>query len=43
VSSGDRDADVRNGVQRFAEVFERYVRAHPEQWTVFQPIWGRDG
>jgi KDO2-lipid IV(A) lauroyltransferase len=43
VSSGDRDADVRNGVQRFAEVFERYVRAYPEQWTVFQPIWGRDG
>jgi KDO2-lipid IV(A) lauroyltransferase len=39
VSTGDRDADVRAGVQRFAAVLEGYIRAYPEQWTVFEPVW----
>jgi lauroyl/myristoyl acyltransferase len=39
-STGDRDADVRAGVQRFAAILERYIKAHPEQWTVFEPVWG---
>ncbi len=38
-STGDRDADVREGVQRFARVLERYVRRAPEQWTVFEDFW----
>ncbi|TMC68470.1 MAG: lysophospholipid acyltransferase family protein [Chloroflexi bacterium] len=38
-STGDRDADVRAGVQRFAAILERYIREHPEQWTVFEPVW----
>ena len=37
--TGDRDADVREGVQRFARVLERYVRAAPEEWTVFEDFW----
>lgn len=37
--SGDRDADVHAGVQRFAAVLERYVREHPEQWMVFERMW----
>jgi KDO2-lipid IV(A) lauroyltransferase len=37
--TGDRDADVREGVQRFARVLERYVRRTPEQWTVFEDFW----
>jgi lauroyl/myristoyl acyltransferase len=37
--TGDREADVREGVQRFARVLERYVRNAPEQWTVFQDFW----
>ena len=40
-STGDRDADVREGVRRFASVLERYVRRFPEQWTVFEPVWER--
>jgi lauroyl/myristoyl acyltransferase len=40
VSTGDRDADVRAGVRRFAAVLERYIAEHPEQWTVFEPVWG---
>jgi KDO2-lipid IV(A) lauroyltransferase len=37
--TGDRDADVREGIQRFARVLERYVRRTPEQWTVFEDFW----
>ncbi len=37
--TGDRNADVREGVQRFARVLERYVRRTPEQWTVFEDFW----
>jgi KDO2-lipid IV(A) lauroyltransferase len=40
VSTGDRDADVRAGVRQFAARLERYISAHPEQWTVFEPVWG---
>jgi lauroyl/myristoyl acyltransferase len=38
-NTGDREADVREGVQRFARVLERYVRRTPEQWTVFEDFW----
>ena len=38
-NTGDREADVREGVQRFARVLERYVRSAPEQWTVFEDFW----
>jgi len=41
VSTGDRDADVRAGVRRFAQVLERYIKEHPEQWTVFEAVWGK--
>jgi lauroyl/myristoyl acyltransferase len=37
--TGDREADVREGVQRFARVLERYVQRHPEEWTVFEDFW----
>jgi len=39
VSTGDRDADVREGVRRWSEILERYVRRAPEQWTVFERVW----
>jgi KDO2-lipid IV(A) lauroyltransferase len=38
--SGDHDADVREGVRRFALVMERYIREAPDQWSMFQRIWG---
>jgi len=38
-NTGDRSADVREGVQRFARVLERYVRSAPERWTVFEDFW----
>ena len=41
VSTGDRAADVREGVRRWVNVLERYVRRAPEQWTVFERVWPR--
>jgi len=38
-NTGNRAADVHEGVQRFARVLERYVRQSPEQWTVFEDFW----
>lgn len=39
----ERGAHLRDSVarttRRIAERFEQEIRAHPEQWTVFQPIW----
>jgi lauroyl/myristoyl acyltransferase len=43
VSTGDRDADVRAGVRRFAAILEGYIKARPEQWTVFEPVWETHG
>jgi KDO2-lipid IV(A) lauroyltransferase len=40
VTTGDREADVRAGVRRFAALLERYIGEHPEEWTVFEPVWG---
>lgn len=41
VATGNHDADVREGVRRFAERLETYVRKFPEQWTVFEKVWSR--
>lgn len=37
-ASGDRKADIRELTQRLALVFERMIRAHPDQWYAFKPI-----
>jgi KDO2-lipid IV(A) lauroyltransferase len=31
---------VRNGMQRIASVFERYIRRYPDQWYNFYDFWG---
>lgn len=41
--TGDRDADVRRGVQRWAQVLERHISRAPDQWSVFEPVWERRG
>ena len=39
--TGDRDADVREGVRRWAAVLEPHIRVAPEQWSVFEAVWRR--
>ncbi len=39
--TGDRDADVLDGMRRWAAVLEPHVAQAPEQWSVFEPVWRR--
>jgi KDO2-lipid IV(A) lauroyltransferase len=39
--SGDRDADIRDGVRQWAAALEPHIRVAPEQWSVFEPVWRR--
>lgn len=39
VRTGDEDADVHENTQRFTQVIERYVRAHPDQWLWVHKRW----
>jgi KDO2-lipid IV(A) lauroyltransferase len=42
-TTADEQADVRDCVGRCLSVVERNVRAHPEQWYVFRPVWQERG
>nr|MDQ2830764.1 hypothetical protein [Chloroflexota bacterium] len=35
-------ADLREGVQTVACLLEDGIKATPEQWIVFEPVWPRD-
>jgi KDO2-lipid IV(A) lauroyltransferase len=37
--TGDPRADVRLNTERIARTLEAAIRRHPEQWTVYQPVW----
>jgi KDO2-lipid IV(A) lauroyltransferase len=37
--TGDKETDVRENVQRVAHRLETFIRAHPEQWHMFQRLW----
>jgi len=37
--SGDFERDVREGARRIVTLMERYIRAYPDQWLAFQPVW----
>lgn len=39
--TGDREEDVRRGVQRWAGILERQIARAPAQWSVFEPFWER--
>ncbi len=39
----DLQRDVREGAQRIVALMERYIRAYPDQWLAFQPIWDGAG
>ncbi|MCK4473319.1 MAG: lysophospholipid acyltransferase family protein, partial [Anaerolineae bacterium] len=36
---GDRNRDVRAGVEKVVAIMERYIGEHPEQWVMSVPIW----
>ncbi len=36
----DRGKAIREGTERFLRVFEKYIRAYPDQWYNFFDYWG---
>ena len=38
--TGDWRGDLQKGMARCLEALESFIREHPEQWFVFEPIWG---
>lgn len=37
--TADRRADVQAIMQHVVRVMEHYIRAYPDQWVMFRPIW----
>jgi lauroyl/myristoyl acyltransferase len=37
--TGDLPRDIQAGVQKIANVLEKYIRQYPDQWLMFQEIW----
>ena len=40
--TGDREADVAAGMEMVADVLERVISQHPEQWLLAKPVWPMD-
>jgi KDO2-lipid IV(A) lauroyltransferase len=38
-ATGDEERDVRAMTRQIMAAFEPHVRAHPEQWFIFRPVW----
>jgi len=39
VKTGDMEADIKNMVDRYALVLEKYIKMFPDQWYAFQKVW----
>jgi KDO2-lipid IV(A) lauroyltransferase len=39
VRTGSRRQDIRTNARNLAVILEGLVRAHPEQWLMFHPVW----
>jgi KDO2-lipid IV(A) lauroyltransferase len=40
--TGNLKEDLRLNTQRVAATLEAAIRARPEQWVVFKPVWTED-
>ena len=39
IRTGDRRRDLMTNVRRVVDILEQHVRARPEQWMMFHPVW----
>jgi KDO2-lipid IV(A) lauroyltransferase len=39
IRTGDRKRDLMTNVRRVVDILEQHVRARPEQWMMFHPVW----
>ncbi len=43
VRTGDRDEDLHVNLRRVTGWMEEHIRAHPQQWAMFLPVWPGEG
>jgi len=43
IRTGDRKRDLMTNVRRVVDILEEHVRARPEQWMMFHPVWPEQG
>ena len=43
IRTGDRRRDLMTNVRRVVDILEQHVRARPEQWMMFHPVWPEQG
>ena len=43
IRTGDRKRDLMTNVRRVVDILEQHVRARPEQWMMFHPVWPEQG
>ena len=41
--TGDRERDIHDLTRRILEAHERFIRAYPDQWFMFRPMWAPSG
>ncbi|MDE3088169.1 MAG: lysophospholipid acyltransferase family protein [Chloroflexota bacterium] len=41
--TGNRQKDLQAAMQEVARRMENFIRAHPEQWYIFRPMWHKNG
>jgi len=39
VRTGDREEDFQVNLRRVTDWLEKFIRAHPDQWAMFTPVW----
>lgn len=39
----NREADIAHGMGKMVAMLEHYISKAPEQWVMFQPVWGKKG
>ncbi|OGO05748.1 MAG: hypothetical protein A2Y60_01055 [Chloroflexi bacterium RBG_13_54_9] len=37
--AGDHEQNVRQNLSKVITAMEKYIRCHPDQWVVFNPVW----
>jgi KDO2-lipid IV(A) lauroyltransferase len=38
-SSGNKKNDIRNAILWYKDIFEKYIKEHPDQWYIFKKFW----
>ena len=38
---GEKEEIIRKGMEKIISLMEKYIRKYPEQWAIFEEVWGK--